>query len=335
MYKRQRYHVPRIYAKKTGKVYYRLIYGGQELYKDYFEILPKAKAYHIESYLGPTAIKAGDWDYAMLVCIPVDKFDNPYIDATPVKFKQSFWGKTRSIYSTISNLICHIKVESIRRAGKIFLNCEAFGISSKEQVLEITPSNPENFEIFHKRVHQYADGNQMLEIYTSTITDEYGNIVADGTYVEFTIVNLAGDYLMAAGTTINGVATAKIVHPDFYDRWLISGRVTGMGRSNEIEIEFLSIVNDFEILFEKHSSVITIGPILSYMGQYVPDGLIVELKIYKDQELIYTINQPSKDGYSIIILDKVNLFNGPYIFKFNVAGKSKTVKDLYLSLIHI
>ena len=42
--------------------------------------------------------------------------------------------------------------------------------------------------------------------------------MSDGTYVSFFITNKKGNILKTSGTTIQGIAHSKIIHPDFEEK---------------------------------------------------------------------------------------------------------------------
>ena len=80
----------------------------------------------------------------------------------------------------------------------------------------------------------------------------------------------------------------------------------------------------------KDYSEVLVGPIGSFMNQHIPDGLIVNLTVYQDHNLIFEINKPTVKGESRISLDKVNLKDGKeYVFNFKVAEVEKTFKKVF------
>ena len=324
------FKLPENFRTKFGIVTFTILINGEKDFQGSYHILPQKKVKLIETYLGPPSIKAGEYDHAMLVTIPVDFYDNPCLQDTEVTFKKSFLGEEEQEVNKVFNLMAFTKIASIKKTGTIFLSCELYGKSSKEEDLRVEPYVPSDFEIFFERTHKHADGNQLLKLYTSKLVDSYGNTVVDGTYVEFNIKNLAGNYLRAFGTTINGVATAQIVHPDYYDKWLVKATVVGMAYSQDLEVIFNRVVKDFPVYFMKDYSEVLVGPIGSFMNQHIPDGLVVNLTVYQDHNLIFEINKPTVKGESRISLDKVNLKDGKeYVFNFKVAEVEKTFKKVF------
>ena len=324
------FKLPKNFRTKYGKVTFTLLVNGKSDYQGSYFIIPQKNIKTVETYLGPPSIKAGKYDIAMLVTIPVDYYDNPCEQGTNVIFNSSFLGDENKEEVDIFNLVSHMRINSPYKTGTIFLSCDVYNKSSKEEDLRVEPFTPDNFEIFYDRTHKYADGNQLLKLYTSKLKDEYGNTVADGTYVEFNIKNLAGNYLRTFGTTINGIATAQIVHPDYYDKWVVKATVVGMAYSQELEIIFDKVVKDYPVYFNKDYSEVIVGPIGSFMNQFIPDGLMVNLTVYRDHNLLFEIDKPTVKGKAKISLDKINLIHKQeYIFNFKVAGINKTFKLIY------
>jgi hypothetical protein len=189
------------------------------------------------------------------------------------------------------------------------------------------PAIPTDFKISATRPHNYADGNQITTFTTSILKDKQNNVISDGTFVTFFITNSEGNILKTTGTTIDGVATSKMIHPDYADRWNIKAYVDGMAESNNISLNYKQVIEDFDVAFSDQNRTVIVGPLQSFMQQMIPDGLHVKLKIYQNEKLINTITKTSFNGYVNFKLKPAIYNNGTYNFSIETAGISKEFKS--------
>lgn len=321
------FSIPESVSKKSGVLNWQLISDKTEL-TGQVNIQPKATIKTIESYLGPPSIEAGGTDYTMLVVIPTDNLDNPLIDSTKVEIKHQFLANQNvsDIYTTHG--FGYKNIFSETKSGRILISSECLGLNSKEYDVNVMPAIPTNFEIKAERIHNYADGNQITTFKTSVIKDRYNNIVSDGTFITFFITNRAGYKSKTSGATINGIATAKMLQPDHEDQWSIKAYVEGMANSNTIVLDYKPAITDFEIVFSDDKRTITIGPIKSFMNQRVPDGLRVELSVFKNDKLEHQSIEHSLNGIAIFNLNTDRFPKGVYKLEFTIAGITKIFKDV-------
>ena len=188
------------------------------------------------------------------------------------------------------------------------------------------PAIPTDFKISATRPHDYADGNQVTTFTTSIIKDKQNNVVSDGTFVSFFIKNKNENILKTTGTTIDGIATSKMIHPDYADSWSIKAYVDGMSESNSISLSYKQVITDFEVNFTENNRLITVGPLQSFMQQMIPDGLHVKLHIYKNNTKIETLTKTSFNGYATFKLKPAIYEDGNYDFSIETAGLNKEFK---------
>ena len=222
------------------------------------------------------------------------------------------------------NFIAWYNVASTIKSGRILVTSECNGTTSKELATIVYPSNGTNFKITASSAHKFADGNQILTLKTDIIQDEFGNEVTNGTLVTFVIKNDKNSYLYTIGTTLNGMAEAKTLHPDKESNWEIQGFITGAAESNKIQFNFKSAIKDFPVYFSKGNRNIDIGPFESFMKQLVPDGILLQLDIYDiDGDFIETKKTTTKNGSCTIYLGEHFLPDGNYKLKIKAAGITK------------
>ncbi|WP_282148263.1 hypothetical protein [Algibacter lectus] len=327
--KKLRYQIPANIYKKVGVVNWSLIYKSNTL-SGVFHMVPKPEVATMETYIGPPSIEAGGKDYTMLVIIPTDSLDNPVPKNTSVNAKHQFLASEEVDNIVTNNLIAFKNIYSKKESGRMLISSECLNINSKEFTINVMPAVPVDFEISAHRPHNYADGNQVTTFSTTIIKDKQDNVVSDGTFVIFYITNKSGNILKTSGTTLDGIATAKIIHPDYGDNWSIKAYVEGMSESNTITIAYTQVIEDFIVEFSKDGRDINVGPLQSFMQQMIPDGLQVKLLVYKNDILLEKYTKTSVDGYAHFYL-KSDIFKPDnYNIKIQTAGLEKTFNNTKL-----
>ncbi|MCG8251971.1 hypothetical protein [Tenacibaculum finnmarkense] len=316
------FKIPTYVSNKIGILNWKIVNDKNNI-SGKFKIIPKSKPISLETYLGPPSIEAGRIDYTMLVVIPTDDLDNPLKKGTSVKVKHQFLKSERKVKVLTDNLIAFKKIYSPLKSGRMLVSSESLGLNSKEYSLNVMPAIGTDFKIFFKRNHKYADGNQITTFYTSIIKDKNKNVISDGSFVDFFITNKKGNMLKTSGTTINGIAYAKMIHPEFEDNWKVKAYITGISESKILKISYKKIIEKFDINFSNNNRTVKIGPLKSFMNQMIPDGLKVKLAIYKDEKLLNDIIRKSKDGFVYFNLNSNIYENGNYTIKITAAAVTK------------
>ncbi|GAA4884845.1 hypothetical protein GCM10023311_04190 [Flaviramulus aquimarinus] len=321
-----KYQLPEFVSKKKGIITWTLLSELSNLSGE-LKIHPKQEVTTMETYLGPPSIEAGGTDYSMLVVIPTDVYDNPLKDSTAVTTKHQFLQNETETTIYMKNSISYKNIFSETKKGRILVSSTSINRNSKEFTINVLPAIPTNFEISYQQNHDYADGNQITSFSTSIIKDQHNNIVSDGTFVEFFITNTSNTILKTSGTTIKGIASAKMIHPDHKDHWTIKAFIEGMAESNLIELAFKPVILDFEVHFSKNNRTISVGPLKSFMDQMIPDGLEVALSIYKNDIKLETLSKSSFEGYAAFKLNTNNVPSNTYTIKIKTAGLEKTYSN--------
>lgn len=320
---------PKFVSNKIGVVSWKIV-GLNTPISGKFLIEPVQKPKSLETYIGPPTIEAGGKDFTMAVIIPTDTLDNPVKKDSEVQIKYHFAQSSKTDQVLTKNLIVYKNIFSPLKTGRMTVSSESFGLNSKEYDVDILPAIGTNFKIFYTRNHEYADGNQITKFSTSIIKDKNNNIVSDGTFVEFFIINNNGNTLKTSGTTINGVAEAFIVHPDCEETWKVKAFIQGIANSDYITLTYKKVIEHIPVTFSKDNRKIKVGPLQSFMNQMIPDGLKVQLAVYKNGELEDSIIVQSKDGFTTFILDSNIYKAGNYDLEITVACKTITRKSITL-----
>ena len=314
------YKLPSFIYNKSGWVHWQLLNSNQT---GDFYIHPQKKVQKIENYPGPPSLKAGSIEKSMLVAMPVDALDNPMPKNTKVITNQHFYNQTEfdSIYT--DGVVAYQWIPSQTKSGKIFLSNQCKRTIAKEMMIEVQPNSPVDFRIDASRVHTYADANQIVSFKTSVIKDVFGNIVANGTLVNFKIQNNLNQTFKTYGTTIEGIAQASIVHPESAQKWSVKGYIENYSQSPIIELDFKESIQDYNAAFDPENLQLKIGPFVSFIHQFIPDGLSVNITIYQNGNLIKEFNTQTQNGYAVLFLEHYIAKNKNYQIRIKVANITK------------
>lgn len=275
------YHfsIPAAFNKNAGKVSYTFIQDQKILQEGSYQILADTtKLGTLETHLGPRSIVANERDYTMLVSIPTDTLDNMLPDGTLVTLKSHFKNTTAATTHPLRSGIAWKRIFAPLQSGRMSTASTLKNASSRELVVDIFPDVAQDFSITASSHHNYADGNELITFQTSQITDAHGNIMTDGTLITFYIKSNLGDYWQTQASTVNGYAFAKALHPQSPSQWKITAAITGIAQSEEIAVTFEPIIEHIPITIETSRSI-TVGPLTSYLGQWVQEGIAVSLEI--------------------------------------------------------
>ncbi|WP_299434729.1 hypothetical protein [uncultured Aquimarina sp.] len=323
--------LPKFLSNNKGVIQYTLLHDSEQLLSGIIKVLANTNTkVQLESYIGPPSITAGGNDYTMPVIIPADIYDNPLPDSTEIVLKHQFLSNEKEEIVYTKDLIGWSTIFSYEQSGRLLLSSKVKETSSKEFSIVVFPAIPESFQINAKRKHEYADGNQIAELITSTLNDQYGNIISDGTLVTFQIKNKKGVLLKTQASTVRGIAIAKMLHPDHEDSWEIKAFVSGIAESDTIHIEYESVLDDFKVQFSENNREIIVGPLVSFMEQLIPDGATVVLRISQEDNLIDTKMTTSSNGVVTFKVSEGFYANGNYNLKIKVLGVEKQYENILM-----
>lgn len=120
-------------------------------------------------------------------------------------------------------------------------------VQTGELVAEIYPARPVDFSVEILPPHPYADGNSVSRLRTSILKDAFGNKVSDGTAVTFIMREPTGAMLKTTGNSVDGYATAEILHPEIPGKYQIQAFVEEMAKSGVIDFEFRPVLKGFSV----------------------------------------------------------------------------------------
>lgn len=316
--------IPSSFTKHAGVVTYHLVQQEQSLQQGTFNLLPATENLGaVETYLGPRSIVANVRDYTMLVSIPTDTLDNMLPDSTQVLLKSQFKNSITTTDHYLSNGFAWKRIFSPLKTGRLSTGSTLEDRSSKELIADIFPDTAQDFSITTERNHDFADGNEIITFQTTQIKDAQGNVMTDGTLVTFYMKDSDGAQWQTNASTVNGYAFAKALHPQSPSTWQITAAITGIAQSQEIIQDFKSIVKEIPLRIDSKRQVI-VGPLTSYLGQLVQDGITVSLHINGVSHEARTRN-----GKALVPLKKEEYPAGEYSITIKTLGL-ETTKNIKL-----
>lgn len=315
--------IPETYTKRAGIIQYTVFEKKTTLDQGSFYIQPDtSQLTSIENYVGPRSIMANERDYSMLITIPTDHLDNMLPDNTTIQVSTHFQETTTPKIHELKNNIAWQRIPAPLQSGRITTATTLQNVSSKELVIDVFPDIATNFTITTDRIHPYADGNEVMTIQSSQIKDAHGNVVSDGTLVTFYIKDNLGGYWETTGSTIQGYAFAKALHPQIPSVWTIKAGIEGMAQSDSVEISFNSFLKDLPVTPSGNGNEIVVGPITSYLGQIIQDGIEVQLSTHP---YTYKTSQLSENGMVYFTIPQEAFANTSGQIHIEALGSSKTI----------
>ncbi len=316
--------IPEAYTKRAGIVQYTVFEKGTTLDQGSFYIHPDtSQLASIENYVGPRSIMANERDYSMLVTIPTDHLDNMLPDSTEIQVSTHFQETTTPKIHELKKNIAWQRIPAPLQSGRITTATTLQNVSSKELVIDVFPDIATDFTISTNRIHPYADGNEVMTIQSSQIKDVHGNVISDGTLVTFYIKDNLGGYWETIGSTIQGYAFAKALHPQIPSSWSIKAGIEGIAESDPIEVVFSSFLKDIPVTSSENGSKIVVGPITSYLGQIIQDGIEVRLST---DPIEYEASRLSENGMVYFTIPQETFTNMHGQIQVETLGVSKIIK---------
>jgi hypothetical protein len=284
-------------------------------------IEPNKVSEPLESYIGSKSIEAdGGKSWAMITAIPQDSFFNLAPTGTKVVFNYakpdgSFYHKT----SKTAFGVAFDRINSGYKIGKTKIGVNSEGISGKEKELIEIAGAPVDFRIETQIVYPTADSRQNFTLQTGILKDKFGNIVANGTLVNFYVEDVEGDQRKVSAYTFDGRAKVDLRNPNLEGKIAIQAEVGNTAMSNKLSLNFKRFIKDLPVSCD--SSKVMIGPLVGALNQYVSDGSEVEITILPEN---FNRVMPVKDGYAFLYFEDITKGDKEFIIKFGGISTSIT-----------
>lgn len=280
-------------------------------------ILPLKPHDPMEIYAGPKTIWNDRKQPSMLVAISRDSLQNISKEGTKVDFQFRYPnGQLYELKSQTSHLLSAAVLEGNQASGEIAVGISDEGSFSSEQRIDIVPSWPRKIEIELIDHVPYADNRHFASLRTKKLIDEVGEQIPDGTLVHFNIISDKGNVSLYRAFTIDGMASVFIKNPSYATLWNVSASIGSVIKSNTLKLFFESPIKQIKYRFLETNNELAIGPLVSYLDQYVADGMKVYVSI---GDLV--IVEETDQGFVKINLNQYDLPKGLLDLKIMVSDK--------------
>lgn len=233
------FSIPSQFARISGISRYTLTNYGHIVESGKLLIKPKSHTVLLETYCGPPYVVASETDFSMLVVIPNDEYDNPN---TTGYFSAEYNNDIEfTTYIPNGELLAFNKIFSRTKKGKILTKAFTDSVQSKTLDLSILANNPEDFTISYSRNTPYADGKELTTLKTSLLKDIYGNIIENGTMINFYLTTADSTHLKVYGKVTNGIATADFVHPTEEMEYTVQAFIENFAASDTLKIKYKKV----------------------------------------------------------------------------------------------
>lgn len=237
-------------------------------------IVPGAAVDGAVPLAGPRTVIADGADTTMIVAMVRDRFGNPVAEGTAVDvIARRPDGTIEAIPTSVEHLLASVRLVSGTSDGRTTLRVAAPGGTTgpEVEVLEVA-GPPVPFELIAAVPAAPADGRTLVEISTSELRDQFGNLVVDGTLVVFRTDGPDG-VGSANALTIDGRATVRIEAPDRPGIVTVGAHV-GSVQSSAVSVSFEPDVASLDVSVERSDIGVRIevGPVTTSLGGFVPDG---------------------------------------------------------------
>jgi hypothetical protein len=317
------FDIPNAIAEKRGGLDMILYAKEQIIDRANTLIIPETlKNPEIEAYCGPKHLIVGGKDQAMMTLSLLDQYGNPYPRGTIVALNSMISDQKSTVSIETDDLIGYHRIASPNKTGFGAVSA-AFGqVGSKEFRLDFYANDPMDYYISVERQHGFADGSQLVRISTSVIKDGFGNVVEDGTLINFQIRDTQGTVISIWGESIEGIAEISIPAPIRATNWIIDSFIANYAKSNSTSLSFAQAID--ELAVSSTGSVLSIGPVLSFMNQFVKEGTLVKIEMKGRRQ--YSFLLPIKNAKCSLLYEDQFVEEGAYTIVVSLGGLTQTIK---------
>ena len=229
---------------------------------------------------GPRSMVADRTHWTMVTAIPRDRYGNVVADGSIVEIVvRRPDGSVEVVSTEVRDLLAAVRVFSTTVAGRSTVRVDADDTTGAEvDVLEV-PGPPSPFGLTESGLPLRSDGRQLFVLTTDVLVDQYGNELLDGTAAIATIDTPTGRSTIRS-VTIDGRAEFVVETPKEPGTVAVEVVVDGV-RSERLELQVAPDVTAVPVAIDLTAGLlrIEVGPVLSGLGGYVPDGTKAAISI--------------------------------------------------------
>jgi hypothetical protein len=234
----------------------------------------------VDTIVGPRSIVTGAKDLTMAVAFPMDALGNVAENGTPVDFTFDHPDGTETRQTAkVEGLVAWQEFTARLRAGNAQASARSMEQSGRAITVRETPSTPIAFSLTGPKILPVADGFTLVQVATTPIRDQNGNLFDDGTAVVFTWDGSNGRSRQTA-RTLDGVAELMFQAPPSPGTVTFSAWALGTP-SLPLTLKFKPATATIAIRLERSNDVLTarIGPVLGDHGAYLRDGTLADVTV--------------------------------------------------------
>lgn len=237
------------------------------------QLIPGTAVDPLELFLGPRTIEATNETATMIVVVAEDALGNPVSDGTPVDVRVTRPDLEAEAFTIETDgLLAWSRIISGTLAGRSKVAVTVDDGRGKElDFLEVAGS-PDPFLVELVDPPVPADGRSLLRLQTTELVDEFGNVLPDGVNVFADVVGPGGTRRLTS-QVIKGIAEFTLEAPSRPGTESVI--VTASGTvSPPLLVPFGPMVTGFDVsaVPDIDGVRLTIGPVVSTLGAFVPDG---------------------------------------------------------------
>ena len=273
------FKVPHELTLKSGDVNLYLYKEDEKIDELKIHLKPLEASGNLFSSIGPSALLLDQDRKTMMTLIPRDEYFNPLPDGSLSSLYYKY-PNTSQVQERLSSkdFIASKIFASKEQKGKLFLGAKADKAYANEEEVSLEPGAPTNFKIQVLEHYPFAEARQNLIIRSSAIKDEFGNLIADGTMVQFKLSNSSAGLSIYQAIVIDGIATLEMLNPKEPGLYDIQAAIHQTAISNILTLGFRRAVHNIPLSVNDQNEL-TIGPVHGSLNQLIPDGTFGKLII--------------------------------------------------------
>ena len=312
--------IPTALLEERGRVQVSLTYQGRCLDEKELYIKAGPPALQMEAFTGPRGLEVDGLYPSMMVVVPKDRYGNPVEPGTPV----AFWTKyprqaQEALTRPVDHLFSYLYIPSRTVAGKIRLGAQAEGTYIREQVVYQIPGWAVPFQLAPVFAKPVSDGQQQYILETNTITDRFGNPIADGTQIEFEVFKEGNKIASYISYTVGGAAYTVMESPLEPVTWRIRARAEGLVYSNWVTQKFEPYIRSAPVEWNPRDTTVQVGPVTGYLNQLSAEETPVYLTVEKGGVILRAVEE-TEEGFCRFSLSDWQLSPGSYEAEIRVGG---------------
>ncbi|MDZ8171547.1 hypothetical protein [Microbacterium xanthum] len=234
----------------------------------------------IQTIVGARSIVADADDVAMAVALPVDVWGNAAAEGTPVDLLRVRPGGESSTQSLqVENLLAFADLFSGTVAGRNAVWSRVGDVQSVTADLDEVAGLPLPFPVALVEppgTPHLADGRALVQVRTGVLADAFGNVLADGTAVDFRWQGPDGSG-SARALTVAGQAETWMQSPTQPGTVTIEARSKGVASATTVPVDFAPAIDGFpaDATVQDGTLTVRVGPARATDGALLPDGAVV------------------------------------------------------------